>query len=593
MTKRSKTPNPTPTTHRVLCIPELLTMIFRFLSRESNAENARVCRRWSDIALDALWRVVDDPPRLFGLLAPLRKNAEEPHEYEFERTPDSNDWKRFDRYSTRVRHFTYQATHHPIHQSLFDAMARTRTRLDILPNMNTLSWNAPLSLSIMFMHRGVKHFVVVIPTDVEVAPFFQDIAARMPDLCHLDLRSRLPVRNIEENTCILLSCLTKLQKITFPRFYFTTRVTESLSRLDALGVVEFQYHDEQGVGSPEDVADFCPTLTEGAFPALWDFSLNVDFEDAALFVTAEYAPANLTMLYIDSEEIESPADVQALINAVADHCPHLKLLALVSQRNARTQSPPPSEDRCIDYGTLKPLLRCRNLTSLEIVHQFPLSLKQEDLERLAVAWRALEKLTLNNEPVHMTQSNLTLHALLPFAEHCRQLTHLGIFIDASHDIPTCPFPVHSTSLSLSTSKPTTGYTPFRSLHRLSMGVSIIKPHPAPTAPVALYLSQLLPLHCKLDCGITWNEDPATEVDPDAMEGGVGVMDVGIAEMIAERCEAWGEVAGVLPMLTQLRMEERGRMGVLEREVEDLRMRVGVVEGRAKVGVHVEDGCVTI
>ena len=583
-------------------------MIFRFLSRESNAENARVCRRWSDIALDALWRVVADPPRLFGLLAPLRKRVEEPHEYvsdlswyrtqllinhkEFERTPNTNDWKRFDRYSTRVRHFTYQATHHPVHQSLFDTMARTRTRLDILPNMNTLSWNAPLSLSIMFMHRGVKHFVVVIPTDVEVAPFFQDIAARMPDLSHLDLRSRLPMRKIEDDTCTLLACLTKLQKITFPRFYFTTRVAESLSRLDALGVVEFQYHDEQGIGSPEDVADFCPTLTEGAFPALWDFSLNVDFEDAALFVSAEYAPANLTMLYIDSEEIESPADVKALINAVADHCPHLKLLALVSQRNARTQSPRPSEDMCIDYDTLKPLLRCANLTSLEIVHQFPLSLKQEDLERLAVAWRALEKLTLNNEPVHMTQSNLTLHALLPFAEHCRQLTHLGLFIDASHDIPSFPFPVH-TSLSFSTSKPITGYTPFHSLRRLSMGVSIIKPHPAPTAPVALFLSQLLPLHCKLDCGITWNEDPATEVDLDALEGGVDVVGVGIAEMIGERCEAWAEVAGALPMLTQLRMEERGRVGALEREVEDLRMRVGVVEGRGKVGVHVEDGCVTI
>lgn len=207
-----------------------------------------------------------------------------------------------------------------------------------------------------------------------------------------------------------------------------------------------------------------------------------------------------------------------------------------------------------------------------------------------MAWRALEKLTLNNEPVHMTQSDLTLHALLPFAEHCRQLTHLGLFIDASHDIPSFPFPVHSTSL---TSKPTTGYTPFHSLRRLSMGVSIIKPRPEPTAPVALFLSQLLPLHCGLDCGITWNEDPATEVDPDDVEGGVGVMDVGIAEMIAERCEGWGEVAGMLPMLTQLRMEERGRMGALEREVEDLRMRVGVVEGRGKVGVHVEDACVTI
>ena len=48
-------------------------MIFRFLDDASNASNARVCRQWSEIALDTLWRDVDDLYRLFGLLAPLRK----------------------------------------------------------------------------------------------------------------------------------------------------------------------------------------------------------------------------------------------------------------------------------------------------------------------------------------------------------------------------------------------------------------------------------------------------------------------------------------------------------------------------------------
>jgi F-box-like len=61
------------TTHRALRIPELLDMIFRFLDDASNASNARVCRQWSEIALDTLWRDVNDFFRLFGLLAPLRK----------------------------------------------------------------------------------------------------------------------------------------------------------------------------------------------------------------------------------------------------------------------------------------------------------------------------------------------------------------------------------------------------------------------------------------------------------------------------------------------------------------------------------------
>ncbi len=56
---------------RVLFIPELLDMIFSYLDASDNAANARVCRRWCDVALDTLWRDVEDMCRLFGLLAPL------------------------------------------------------------------------------------------------------------------------------------------------------------------------------------------------------------------------------------------------------------------------------------------------------------------------------------------------------------------------------------------------------------------------------------------------------------------------------------------------------------------------------------------
>jgi len=59
--------------HRVLGIPELLDIIFGMLDQMSNAGNAQVCKRWSQIALDALWKDVHDLTRLFGILAPLRK----------------------------------------------------------------------------------------------------------------------------------------------------------------------------------------------------------------------------------------------------------------------------------------------------------------------------------------------------------------------------------------------------------------------------------------------------------------------------------------------------------------------------------------
>lgn len=68
----------TPTTqsrmHPVLTIPELLDLIFGFMDRASNINNACVCRQWSEIALDTLWREVDSLRLLFSLLAPLLDN---------------------------------------------------------------------------------------------------------------------------------------------------------------------------------------------------------------------------------------------------------------------------------------------------------------------------------------------------------------------------------------------------------------------------------------------------------------------------------------------------------------------------------------
>lgn len=58
---------------RVLAIPELLDTIFKTADKNSNFNNALVSRTWSEIALNHLWREVDDFRPLFNLLAPLRE----------------------------------------------------------------------------------------------------------------------------------------------------------------------------------------------------------------------------------------------------------------------------------------------------------------------------------------------------------------------------------------------------------------------------------------------------------------------------------------------------------------------------------------
>ncbi|KAJ7637620.1 hypothetical protein DFH06DRAFT_1054123 [Mycena polygramma] len=564
---------------RVLDIPELLDMIFSFLDDPSNASNASVCKRWSDIALDKLWRELDDLHRLFGILKPLEKTGEKRDgPYAFITPPDADDWQRLERYTRRVRRLEFQGDlgRPRLCPTVFEDVARTRTSLNILPNVNTLVWNAPLSLAAIFMHTNVKRFAISLPVFVapdSPLPFFRDVVSRMPHLTSLDIRTNNPMHNMQDDMIYLLRSLLKLRKVIFPRFNVTTHVAETLQNLPDLGCIEFQYATEQGCGDPNDIEVFRPMLKMGAFPSLCDLSLTCSIEDFTSFMGQASAPTNLTAVYVDSKLMESPTAVHELLAALADTCQLLESLGILSLIST-VDAPPaladvPSAER-ISFSTLQPLQKFPNLTIFEIIHQYPLDLKLEDLEQLARSWPSLQKLILNNEPVVSDTSPLTLKALIPFAQHCPELQQLGLFINASTaDLPS----TYQVQLPQSYQS-----KPFAKLRQLSLGVSLL----ADEGPVALFLSQICPLHTYIECGITW-DTPALGEEHEFYEA------------IMERCVKWAKVAELLPLLTKLRMEERERTRLLVAELQDLRMRSGVLMDRAVVqGAAVGgDSCVMI
>ncbi|KAF8637721.1 hypothetical protein AX17_002624 [Amanita inopinata Kibby_2008] len=618
---------------RVLCIPELLDMIFSYLDLSSNATNARVCKRWSDVALDTLWREVEDIYRLCSLLAPLHVTDNSDYVsaghltmplvrwrrqilrganplcrmplQKFTRIPESNDWKRFERYSRRIRRLCYRPKDAklPLAQSVFDDIARTRTSFAILPSMHTLEWDGPLALCVMFMHPNVRRFAVRLPDVVDLTtndvnsggggntsetgappptsslkPFFADVIDRMPNLSHLNIKMDFAINRIENDVVELLKGLKKLKKFTVPRFCVTSNVMNALSKLELLGCVEFQYSQDQGCGDPLDVTEFQPLLEEGTFPALWDLALTIGYDDASRFINASFAPTNLRMLYLDSQFFESPQHVKEILTVASENCQLLKSLALLSHVHPvnGVLETEPVDSQCITFDTLRPLLDFPNLTSLELVHQYPVIVTLDELGELAEKWPSLETLLLNNEPAFINHSRLTLDALLPFAKHCPRLHHLGLFINAS----TLGQPYHSTpTTSLSPSKriraPYNGPV-FKSLRKLSMGVSLL----ADEKGVALFLSTICPLDCQLDSGVTWDDMVRVGFD--------------LARAIQVRCDRWSRVEEMLPGMIELRLQERERTRELEKENEDLKMRNSVLLD--KLGLtpkKVEDSCVAV
>ena len=57
---------------RFFSIREILEVVFDSLEPHSNATNAQVCKFWSEIALDLLWKHVDKFHHLINILGSTR-----------------------------------------------------------------------------------------------------------------------------------------------------------------------------------------------------------------------------------------------------------------------------------------------------------------------------------------------------------------------------------------------------------------------------------------------------------------------------------------------------------------------------------------
>ncbi|KAF9457287.1 hypothetical protein BDZ94DRAFT_1326376, partial [Collybia nuda] len=300
----------------------------------SNAANARVCKQWSEVAFDHLWKDITDIYVLFSRLSPLKiyKSSWSP--------PDYDSWADFTKINKRVRTLCYEEnTQDNIHHSVFDDIARTRITFNFLPNLHTLEWLGDVNHCVMFMHKNVQNFYFRIPNGLtfsETRGFFRNIKGRMPDLIGINIRMDASVRGIEGLMLTLLRGLPKLQNITLPLFWLTSKLTECLSNHLYLPMIDFEYGPEQGEGKLEDVVNFKPSLNHGAFPLLRDLSF--------------CNPFNKTIIY--SHNLETRETFQQSIITITNNLKALTSLSLISLFNPR--GPPPSPEACININDIIP-----------------------------------------------------------------------------------------------------------------------------------------------------------------------------------------------------------------------------------------------
>ncbi|EMD36117.1 hypothetical protein CERSUDRAFT_156889 [Gelatoporia subvermispora B] len=535
-------------------IHELLELVFSQLDDRSLARVACVCRLWSDIALDILWREVDDLHRLISLLAPFRKPEQVTDLQKFRRSLVPNDWEQFQRYARRVRRLTHdqfsgRSKSRYLNPSVFDEMARTCPRAEILPSLHSLAWYGGSydrqEKSIFFMHSKIKRLSLQLHASPEVTSYIGQAAARASSAEHVEFRLIGAMQDVEGYLAPALPNFRNLQSISFPMHGLTSGVLTALSRMRHLRTISLNPPTESGNGERNDVMTFAPSLSSASLPALRRISFSAQIPHASHFLCGAFVPANLVYLYLQSVVVCETHEVEHLFDVVRTRCHSLVELSVdfIIGPGSPLRVPGPPLDERPGLRTLSPLFGAKRLTKFEFRWDYPLNLGDPDIALLALEWPALEVLVLNPEPImEVVRPALTLNAFLPLARHCPRLRKLGLHIDAT----TVPTPNVSGRPAV----------PFQCLETLMLGVSPI----VAVESAALFLSQLLPLGCELSSGLRW---------PDAF--GIALDHAGIMDdrrlRLTDYWVRWNDVAKVLPLATKARQQERARMETLQRDLE--------------------------
>ncbi|KAK0217583.1 hypothetical protein EDD85DRAFT_362707 [Armillaria nabsnona] len=519
--------------HRALTIPELVHEIFSHVNTSDLASSVSiVCKQWSDISTDIIWRKLDDFQPLLRLIGETEVNACP----EWGRghlsckfTSLYEDWSRFDFLSRHVQVFTFSGP--PIdYQPALSDIAMLRSGMVFLPRLKELEWYGcegdSWKSSVFMMHEGITTFTLSIPWGLSnegythTAQCFGFIAARMPRLEHLHIDSII-YRDPDIISLLglalepVVSKLTSLKSISFPPFTNTFSIMAEMSTLPHITsiIVEnesFSLH----------IPSFPPGLSCSLPSRLGILHTSTTFGDATRLFNTDLP--HLSDILLESGQSEVPSTMHRLARLISQCCRNLRELQLVSRQT--TQGFTGSSRDCITIADIAPLFSCSAMEALTIVHAFPLLLPDSDIRTLLTRWPALKILNLNSSPSSFSRgdNNLPLpewKTLTTFARYGTSLAELGLYMNGLVDVPD-----------------NKDAYPFAQLDSLIVGTSEIRG----SHDEARLLSYILPSGCEIIA------DPM--MDPDFK---------------------WEQIIPLISVLWQVREEEREAKKELERRVVEL------------------------
>ncbi|KAF9497932.1 hypothetical protein BDN71DRAFT_1504353 [Pleurotus eryngii] len=433
---------------RVLDIPELLVHIFSLSTRQANAVHARVCKEWSDAALDVLWRRVTNVAHLMRLLSPL--------EAEYDGDGDvtwffvngggditTSDWARLKSYARRVRTLVVEHSASTLHESVFEEVEiGNGDSPNLLPNIQRLEWYIDPYYYHLFTNKKVTHLTMRLdPRDALhkcVFEIIRDIPKFLPHLKSLTLQlpshyehisndlleaqlSEVETLNAIHNAIVTsLRSLPLLSHVSLPKCFLVSKVVQQLSTLNKLTSTETSLPL-----SPCEAA-FPLALAADSFTSMTRLTFSMTFTRATECFAQMNHPPNIVHLELVSTIIEPERVYSSLLKVLSVSYPSLEVLVLDFKQRPEIDVEP-TVQTTITFRSLRPVLRCSKLKTLMLRHYFPFILEHDDILSIAKALHSIETLLLNESPHALLKPTFPIGTLLVFRTHCPRLKRLGLY----------------------------------------------------------------------------------------------------------------------------------------------------------------------
>lgn len=129
---------------------------------------------------------------------------------------------------------------------------------------------------------------------------------------------------------------------------------------------------------------------------------------------------------------ETSFNFQTLFQVIVSACPQLTALTV----DVTLKSNDATNAR-LDFAAMEPAITRLPLTFLSITHTLPLRLSHEDIIKITqILGPRIMRLYLNDSPsrevpVSENEVPLTLAVLIPYAQYCRKLQRLGLYVDTT------------------------------------------------------------------------------------------------------------------------------------------------------------------